>query len=337
MTELSLEQMVDGLKAAAEPSRLRILKLLSGNDLTVSDLTTILGQSQPRVSRHLKLLMESGLVHRWQEGSWALFRVKSSGAFAAIVDTLIAATDADDETLARDAERLEEVKRERRERASNYFSSNAASWDEIRSLHVEDAIVERHLLALAGPGPFNSFLDIGTGTGRMLEVFAPHCRSAVGIDSNREMLNIARSNLDAAGIGHAEVRLGDGYNLALGRDRFDLIIIHQVLHYLDDPFAAINEARRALAPSGKLLIVDFAPHDHEFLRDQHQHQRLGFDNETVARWFDTLDLEAGDPVVIDAQLDAAGATGAPSSLTVMIWSGTDTRILVADEKQRVVA
>lgn len=328
MNTLGLEELVECLKAVAEPSRLRILKLLQGNDLTVTDLTTILGQSQPRVSRHLKLLLEARLIHRWQEGSWALFRVNPNGVGSDVLNAVLKSVDLADEVLARDMERLDAVKTARRARASDYFSANAKSWDEIRSLHVPDAEVEKALLATAGNGPFNAMLDIGTGTGRVLELFSDAYRSAIGIDANRDMLNMARTNLDAAGIDHAEVRFGDVYNLSLGRDQFDLIVIHQVLHFLDEPFVAIREARRTLAPGGKLIIVDFAPHDHEFLREQHQHQRLGFDDGAVRDWFAKLELVPADPISVRG--GEAGTSDAP--LTVKIWSASDSRMLIADDK-----
>jgi len=327
VTTLNLEPMVECLKAVAEPSRLRILRLLSGNDLTVSDLTSILGQSQPRVSRHLKLLMEARLIHRWQEGSWALFRTSLDGPSGALVSAILGSVDASDETFARDQERLSAVKVARRERASEYFSAQAENWDAIRSLHVPDRLVEEALLQATGSGPYNSMLDIGTGTGRMLELFAPFSRQAIGLDANRDMLNVARANLDAAGIDHAEVRFGDIYNLPFGKNQFDLIIIHQVLHFLDEPVAAIAEAIRALAPSGLLVVVDFAPHDQEFLRDQHQHMRLGFDNETVATWFTNADVEQMTPIAVRSEEGAHDS----APLTVMLWPVRDTRMLIAEQ------
>lgn len=323
---LSLDEIVECLKSAAEPSRLRILKLLAGNDLTVSDLTTILGQSQPRVSRHLKLLLEANLINRWQEGSWALFRLNPKGQAADLVAKLLTHVDNDDEVFGRDLERLNEVKRARRARASDYFSTNAKSWDEIRSLHVGDELVETALANVIGKGPFNALLDIGTGTGRMLELFGPLCRSAMGVDANRDMLNVARSNLDALDITQAEVRHGDVYNLALGRNMFDLIIIHQVLHFLDDPQAAVREAVRALAPSGKIIIVDFASHDQEFLRDQHQHQRLGFDDNVVNGWFESHGLQVQPATTVSG----SGGTDSRPALTVKVWAATDSRYLMAE-------
>ena len=316
-----VENFVDSLKSIAEPTRLRILTLLADGDLTVTDLTTILGQSQPRVSRHLKLLLEAGLINRWQEGAWALFRAVSSGPKSDLVRWILAELDTSDPIIVRDFERLEEVKARRRAAATEYFAANAASWDEIRAMHVADADVEAAVLELAGKQSLDAVLDIGTGTGRMLELFAPHCRTAVGIDASREMLGVARSNLEEAKIQNAEVRLGDVYNMPVPRGSFDLVLIHQVLHFLDDPASAIKEAARSLAPSGRLIVVDFAPHEKEFLRTDHQHQRLGFDNQMMENWLAGQDLKL---TATKALTPAAGESN--DLLTVVIWVAEDQRI-----------
>lgn len=323
----SLDLMVDILKAAAESSRLRILMLISRGDLTVSDLTDILNQSQPRVSRHLKLLMEAGLVERYQEGSWAFFRISDDDAARDFVQGVIARIPARDPQIERDMERLAAVKRRRQERANQYFSANAAGWDELRSLHVPDQAVETALLSLVGNRPFQSMLDLGTGTGRLLELFAPLYRRGVGIDMSREMLAVARANLDKAGVAHAQVRQGDIYAPPVERDSFDLVTMHQVLHYLDQPGVAISEASRLLRPGGRLIIVDFAPHALEFLRDEHAHLRLGFSDRQIAEWFS----ESGIDVEETRQFEPApGSTG---KLTVKLWLGRDRRMLMA-ERQR---
>ena len=327
-TLFTVDAMVEHLKSAAEPSRLRMVRLLAQAELTVSDLTTILGQSQPRVSRHLKLLLEARLIRRRQEGSWALFRLAQDSPQGALAADIVARIDTADPVLARDAERLAEVKRRRRDEASAYFSANAESWDEIRSLHVPEPQVEAALLRIVGERVFNAMLDIGTGTGRMLELFAPRYRSAVGIDANRHMLNVARANLDASELGHAEVRLGDVFNMPVARNAFDLVTIHQVLHFLDDPGAAVAQAARSLAPGGRLVIVDFAPHDLEFLRQEHRHHRLGFDTGTVTGWFEAAGLG-------NAQVEALSVEGgtADGQLTVMIWAADDPRLDIADDNR----
>src|SRR5690606_11200727 len=245
--------------------------LLSHGDLTVSDLTEILGQSQPRVSRHLKLLVEAGLIERYQEGSWAFFRLSDTDASRDFVIGLVAGIRPADPQVERDLERLAAVKNRRQARAAEYFSRNAASWDHIRALHAPDRAVEAALPEIVGKRPFQSMLDLGTGTGRILEIFAPLYRRGVGIDMSREMLAVARANLDKAGIANAQVRQGDIFSPPVERDSFDLVTIHQVLHFLDDPALAIREAARLLRPAGRLIVVDFAPHALEFLREQHAH------------------------------------------------------------------
>lgn len=319
---VNLDTMVDTLKAAAESSRLRILALLSRGDLTVSDLTDILHQSQPRVSRHLKLLLEAGLIGRYQEGSWAWFRLADDDAARELVQALVSRVDASDPQVERDLERLAEVKRRRQDKASDYFSRNAASWDQIRTLHVPEKSVEQALLKLVGKQPFQSMLDLGTGTGRLLEILAPLYRRGVGIDMSREMLAVARANLDRAGVSHAQVRQGDIFAPPVGRDGFDLITVHQVLHYLDDPGRALKEAARLLRPGGKLVVVDFAPHELEFLRSEHAHQRLGFADRQIEEWFTEAGLEMDD-----SQSFAAAGAG---KLTVKLWLGKDRRMLIAE-------
>ncbi len=321
---VTLDTMVDTLKAAAESSRLRILILLAQGDLTVSDFTEILGQSQPRVSRHLKLLLEAGLIGRYQEGSWAFFRLSDQEMARAFVMRLIAGVDAADPQIERDMERLETVKRRRQERATEYFSQNAASWDEIRSLHVPDKAVETAILELVGKRPFQSMLDLGTGTGRVLEILSPLYRRGVGIDMSREMLAVARANLERAGVTNAQVRQGDIFAPPVERDAYDLVTIHQVLHYLDDPARAISEAARLLRPSGRLIIVDFAPHSLEFLREEHAHQRLGFSDRQIGEWF----AEAGLDLESSQEFEPQGKSG--GRLTVKLWLGRDRRLLIAD-------
>lgn len=320
-----LDTLVDTLKAAAESSRLRILALLSRGDLTVSDLTDILNQSQPRVSRHLKLLLEAGLIERYQEGSWAFFRLTDDDTGRGFVNDLVGRLSDRDPQLGRDLERLAAVKRRRQERASEYFRENAASWDHIRSLHASEGAVEAAMLQLVGERPFQSMLDLGTGTGRLLELFAPLYRRGVGLDMSREMLAVARANLDRAGVAHAQVRLGDIYAPPVERDAYDLVTIHQVLHYLDDPGLAIAEASRLLRPSGRLLIVDFAPHTLEGLREQHAHQRLGFSDRQIADWL----AEAGLALEETRTFEPTAMRG---GLTVKLWMGRDRRLLVADPK-----
>lgn len=321
---LSLDTLVDVLKTVGEPTRFRLLALLADGDLTVSDLTEILGQSQPRISRHLKLLAEEDLIERYQEGAWAYFRLKQDGRAAVLVQTLLAAATSDEPVLVRDGERLATVKRARAERAQAYFSRNASEWDELRRLHVSDAAVEKALLGLIGRTPVDSLLDLGTGTGWILQLLSDIYRRAVGVDASRDMLSVARANLDNAGILKASVRHGDILNLPVEGQDFDLITIHQVLHFLDQPELAIAEAARVLRPGGRLLIVDLAPHTLEYLRDEHAHVRLGFSHQIMSDWLEKVGLEVEE--VVDL---ASGQKIAPS-LTATLWLARDKRLLIAE-------
>ncbi|MFC3075588.1 ArsR/SmtB family transcription factor [Shinella pollutisoli] len=317
--KLGLDDIVDILKAAGEPTRLRLIALLAGGDLTVTDLTDILGQSQPRISRHLKLLAEAGLVDRYQEGAWAYFRLSQSGPAVALARGLLEAADGADAVLARDDERLRALKKVRSEKAQAYFSRNAADWDVMRRLHVSEAEVEAKLADLIGDEPVDAFLDLGTGTGRILQLFSGLYRRGVGVDASRDMLAVARANLDRAGITKASIRHGDIFNLPLERGEFDVVTIHQVLHFLEDPEAAVAEAARMLKPGGRLVIVDLAPHALERLRDEHAHIRLGFSHQTLSEWLE----RAGLSVV--RVVDLEPAEPAADALTVTLWLARDRR------------
>ncbi|MGZ9722418.1 ArsR/SmtB family transcription factor [Rhizobium miluonense] len=328
LVKLGLDEVVDVLKAVGEPTRLRLLALLAAGDLTVTDLTEILGQSQPRISRHLKLLGEAGLIDRYQEGAWAYFRLKQEGKAVTLARTLLRHTAEKDAVLLRDGERLTAVKRIRSERAQAYFSRNAAEWDELRRLHVADEDVDKALIELIGPQPIDSFLDLGTGTGRMLQLLAGHYRRAVGIDASRDMLAVARANLDRSNITAASVRQGDIFNLPLEQQDFDLITIHQVLHFLDQPEIAVAEAARMLRPGGRLVIIDLAPHGLEYLRDEHAHLRLGFSHQTIADWLKLAGLD------VEQVQDLHSGKEGGQALTVTIWLARDPRLLVAAEQDR---
>jgi ubiquinone/menaquinone biosynthesis C-methylase UbiE/DNA-binding transcriptional ArsR family regulator len=328
---LQFAELNGALKAAGEATRLRILALLGEAELTVSELTEILRQSQPRISRHLRLLAEAGLVNRFREGSWAFFRLGEKGGPAELARELISRLDAGDPTLARDRERLAAVRSSRAAAAQAYFRRHAAEWDRIRKLHVADEAVEAAMRAALADQPFRSLLDLGTGTGRMLELFGPGLERGLGLDMSLDMLALARARLDRAGLKHCSVRQGDIYDLSLPRDSFDVVIIHQVLHFLDDGARAIEEAARVLRPAGRLLVVDFAPHDLEFLRDDHAHRRLGFAADTVAQWMKAAGLE------VSLQRSLAPDPKSDGKIAVSLWLGRDPRILMAAPDAREVA
>jgi len=309
-----MEKLVAMLRAAGDPTRLRLLLLLRQAELTVSELIEIVGQSQPRVSRHLKLLCEAGLIERFKEGSWVLYRATGEGRGATLGATL---TELSAGPHPADLKRLAGVREARAAEAAAYFKANASEWGRIRALHapeqdVEDAIV-RHLAT----SPIEHLLDAGTGTGRMLEMLAPHVKRAVGVDVSPEMLAIARDRLMRANLAHCQVRLGDTYRLPFASggtlSGFDAVLFHQVLHYLDDPGAAVAEAARTMRAGGKLLIADFAPHDLEFLRQDFAHRRLGFSDREVQGWFAAAGLKALAAEAI------APHGNSKEKLTVKIW------------------
>jgi ubiquinone/menaquinone biosynthesis C-methylase UbiE/DNA-binding transcriptional ArsR family regulator len=309
---IRLSNAVEVLRAAGEPSRLRIVALLAREELAVMELCQIMDQSQPRVSRHLRLLTASGLVERFPDGGWVFYRLAADPEWRAILDKILILIDEHDHALARDRDRLTAVRSERAAHAEAYFERNAPRWDELRSLYVSEADVESAILAAAPQGRFGRLIDLGTGAGRMLTLLAPRAETAVGLDLSHEMLNVARLHVAEAGLVHCELRHGDIFATGLPDASADLVVVHQVLHYLGDTAKAVAEAARLVAPGGRLLIVDFAPHNLEFLREAHQHRRLGFPEEEMARWLTAAGLKR--PKV--ATLPPKGTGG----LTVKIWA-----------------
>jgi len=307
--------LADRFQALADPTRLRIVALLRLMELSVGELAQVLGQSQPRVSRHLKILADAGVLERRKEGSWVFLTL----AHAERVDPLYALIDewADAATqalFASDTARTESIRADRAEAASRYFAGHAEVWDQIRSLHVAESEVENAIDRALGRRPLGRLVDIGTGTGRMIELFGPRAQQAIGIDRSSEMLRLARVKLEAAGI-QSSLRQGDMYALPLTDESADSIIIHQVLHYAHSPAAAIVEAARVLAPAGTLLVVDFAAHEREELRERDAHIRLGFEDEVMSAWF------AAAGLTIDQVQHLKGG-----ELTVTLWRGVKAAI-----------
>lgn len=303
---------LDALKAIAEETRLRVLAVLRHGELTVTDLTEILGQSQPRISRHLRLLVEAGLAVKHREGTWAYVGPVRGGAHAELVAAVLDAVDADDPLLVDDLERLAAVRARRAAAAHDYFEQIAQVWDEERSLHAAADTVEAAILELVGDRTIRRLLDVGTGTGRMLQLLGERAEYMVGLDTSHSMLSVARANLDQSGLRNWELRQRDVHTVPSDREAFDLVVIHQVLHYLEEPLRAMRQVAHLLAPGGQLLVVDFAPHAHEFLRAA-AHRRLGFAHGQMRDWFSACGVSCTKIVDIPST-DADG-------LTVTLWSG----------------
>lgn len=317
MSSVTLEDAVAALKAAGDPSRLRILAVLRDHELTVSELVDVLAQSQPRVSRHLRVLGDAGLVARTAEGTSAFYRLHRSAAAWPFVSTLVDGLDTTTGDPARDRDRLAEVRLARTQRADAYFREVAAEWDRMRSRHVDDAEIEARLVETLTAHDVGTLVDLGTGTGRILEIAAPHVDRGIGVDRSRDMLAVARTKLEAAGVTHCHVRQGDVHDLRLPVGSVDAAVLHHVLHFLDDPAHALLEAARVLRSGGLAIIVDFAPHTVEALRELFEHRRLGFDEAEVGGWlaeagFGNLEARTFTPRHLDRG----------EALPVTIWTAT---------------
>lgn len=295
---------LDIFRALADGTRLRILQLLRSMELSVGELAQVLGQSQPRVSRHVKILCDAGLADRRKEGSWVFVALGQREAVEPVAAALDRWNrDEPDHWAVADAARLAAVRADRAASAAAWFEAHAGEWDAIRSLHVADDAVEAAMIAMLGDEHVGTLIDIGTGTGRMLQLFAGTADKALGIDRSSEMLRLARAKLSEGGIGNAELRQADLYALPMRDGEADVAVLHHVLHFAQQPGAAIAEAARVLGAGGRLLIADFAAHDREELRSRDGHTRLGFDDAQMAAWFGNAGL--GKPVVetLSGELD----------------------------------
>jgi len=310
---LGVDDALTALRGAAEPTRLRILAALTGGELTVTELCRILSQTQPRVSRHLKLLIDARLLERHQQGNNAFYRLTSEPEGAAVIRSVINLVDLDDDIIQRDQRRLAEIRTERAAAAADYFEAMAAQWNDLRARHIDDAIVEKAMLELAAPRQLGELLDIGTGTGRVLELFADRITRGIGVDLSGQMLNLARSRLNQSGLTHCSVRQGDLYGLDVDDQSVDFAVLHHVLHFLDDPARALAEVARTLRPGGQLMVVDFAPHDLTSLAEDHMHRWLGFAPQQMNGWLRASGLDN------TAVTELTPPDDQPDALTVTIW------------------
>ena len=292
--------------ALGDATRLRIVQLLRAMELSVGELAQVLGQSQPRVSRHVKILVDAGLAERRKEGSWVFVALGKADVTGPVAAALDAWTGGRDHWALADAARLAAVRADRAASAAAWFETHAGEWDAIRSLHVADSEIEAAIGEVLGSASLGTLIDIGTGTGRMLELFGARATAALGIDRSSEMLRLARAKL--AGAANTELRQADLYALPMADGAADVAILHHVLHFAQQPGAAIVEAARVLGPGGRLLIADFAPHDREELREREGHVRLGFADDQVAAWAQAAGL-------MMARVETLGG----GELTVKLW------------------
>jgi len=304
-----MEQLLSSLRAVAEPTRLRLLALAARGSFCVMEFTEILGQSQPRLTRHLKLLCDCGLLDRLREGANVWFALPS-GEEGALARDLIARLPADDAILESDRRQAARVLAERARIASESFRNKGADWDEMRALDLPAQAVEDALLRLAPDVARGRLLDIGTGTGRVLELLAPHFRQALGVDASKPMLALARSRLAKPGLAHCSVRQADMYRLPLADGAFDTAVLQMVLHFAEDPAGAVAEATRVLRPGGRLIVIDLAAHGRDDLIAKRAHRWPGFSDAAIHPLLTGAGLQPGDAVTI------------PGPLDVRIWCAT---------------
>ena len=303
-----MEKLLQGLRAAAEPTRLRIIALCGHAELSVTELVMILGQTQPRVSRHLKLLVEGGLLQRNKEGNRAYYRLSTEAEGADLARMLNDLMPGEDEVHALDLSRLSSVKADRVRYAESFLDPYSQEIIELRGMWPPDEVIDKCILALLKDRSIQNLLDLGTGAGRILRTIAPFVVKGTGIDNSLEMLSIARARLDQDGIKNCQVRVGDMYRLPFKKNSFDLITINSLLRYADEPKKVIAEAARVLEKKGALLIVDLAAHDLSALRDEYGHSWLGFSEAEMVEMLSEENLTADRVKHIDGQ-----------KLNVCIW------------------
>ncbi len=310
------------MRALADPTRLRIMRLLSAMELAVGELAQVLGQSQPRVSRHVGILCDAGLAERHREGSWVFLRASkavgtgpdSRGGMGQAISHLLTSAEQDDQRFsavcAEDRRQLAAIRASREESAASYFATHAEDWDRLRSLHSPDQLVEDRLVAALGDAPLGHVLDIGTGTGRMAELFAPRAASVVALDKSLDMLRVARAKLQHLPASGVELVQGDFAALPFAANRFDTVLLHQVLHFAQDPAMALVEAARVTRPGGRIAIVDFVAHEREELRDRFAHARLGFADAMIHEFLCEAGFDPAAPIALEE-----------GELVVKIWIG----------------
>ena len=309
-----MTQLLPVLKALADPTRLRIARLVSQIEMAVGELAVLLNQSQPRISRHVRILDEAAIVERRKEGAWVFLRPGAAFADLPLADLMAAGAEYGEAAMEADRHMVAKLRGERAAQAAAWFDSHAAQWDRMRALYIAEAEVETGIKAMVHALPINHLIDIGTGTGRMIELLGRDATRIIGIDKSAEMLRLARAKLSSSAIAafsdpaQVDLRIGDFNDLPLADGQADFAVLHQVLHFAQHPETVVAEAARVLAAGGHLLVADFAPHDREELRRDFAHARLGFDDASLKTWF----AQHGLRIVRDSSLHGG-------ALTVRLW------------------
>ena len=310
-----MEQLVNALKSIAEPTRLRLLAILANNELTVSEITEVLNYSQPRISRHLKLMCDAGILDRVQEGAWVFYKAKKSGVGGDLVKNIVELLPLDSQVVKKDSARLNEIYLEQAKKAAEYFEENASQWDSINQLYfssdvVNDAILEEIKQV---SNKYRKVYDLGSGTGNLVELLSEYAESVTGIDNSLPMLTIARAMLNSKSISNCDMRQGDICEINASNESADLITMKHVLHYMNNPLLIFGEAARLLRIGGKFILVDFASHNVERLRTDYAHRRLGFTNDDIQVWCDQSKLK------INSVKDISKVSIDDEQLTVRLW------------------
>jgi len=308
-------QLEPAFRALSDASRLRVMRLVAQMELSVGEIAQVLGQSQPRVSQHVARLVDAGLVERRREGNSVFLREAATSPMGDALARLLALGEREDAALSEQAEadrtRLATIRAAREKEADRYFARHADEWDALREIHGPERASEQALLKVLGDVPPGRLLDIGTGTGRIAELLAPHATHIVALDKNLDMLRVARARLQALGPDKVELQQGDFTDLPFPAHHFDTVLLHQVLHFAQDPALALREAARVTRPGGRIAVVDLARHERDELRDRHAHARLGFADATMVKLLTEAGFKPATPVEVPGR-----------ELTVKIWAAT---------------
>lgn len=299
-----MDLLLQALRAAGEQTRLRILALCAQHELSVTDLIQVLGQTQSRVSRHLKILVEAGLLERYQEGQWARYRLAGQGSVIPGQDSnkagislaryILQNIDMMSPVFRRDHEILTRRMDARQQRIQQFFRENAPKWEEMRAELVNQPAIDAHIRDVLLAKPVKHFLDVGTGTGKALLELGPSIGAGIGIDNSFAMLDIARNNIEESNLNNCQVRHADMTQMPYEAKTFDTALVHMVLHYSETPPLVISEIARVLTKGGRVLIIDLVRHENTEIRTALQHLWPGFDKEEMEDWLSQAGLTVED-------------------------------------------